>query len=246
LASALGERPLEQLPERRRFAEMWQSAEREYWNAVERVLGTTHSRLSEAVAVRCAIDALPRGSLLGVGNSLPVRDVDAFVAPGHGPFRVWSQRGVNGIDGLISAAAGAADAAGIPSLLLLGDVSFFHDLGGLACVRNLQVPLALTVIDNGGGQIFGDLPVAERLSTNPELERYWLTPPGLDLRHAAALFQIEYARAEDAISLEHALREAFARNGCTLIHAVVDPASARDARARIQKELASVLSRSDA
>jgi 2-succinyl-5-enolpyruvyl-6-hydroxy-3-cyclohexene-1-carboxylate synthase len=242
LLSATGKLP--DANERQAFSEQVRRAELEYWKAVERVLRIEKTVLTEAVAVRIAIEALPPGGLLGVGNSLPVRDVDAFVPPGHGPHRVWSQRGVNGIDGLVSAAAGAANAARVPSLVLLGDVSFFHDLGGLACMRGLKSPLALTVIDNGGGRIFGHLPLTERFAHQPELEHYWLTPPGLDLGHAAALFGIPYARAQDALSLERALCTAFAAEGCTLIHALVEPKSAYDAHAAIQEQLAAALASS--
>lgn len=222
---------------RRAFAARCARAEGVYWRVVERVLNeSSNEQLSEGAAVRAALDATPRGSWLGLGNSLPIRNVDAFVPPNSTPVaRVWSQRGVNGIDGLVSGAAGAAHAAIVPSLVILGDVSFLHDVGGLAAMRGLEVPLVLLVIDNGGGRIFDDLPVQQALTDQPELARFWLTPPDVDLRQAAALFRLPYARVERIPALKSAIQAAFAQRGCTLVHAVVGPDSSRLDRARIRQ-----------
>lgn len=229
---------------RQAFAARCRRAEGLYWQMVEEVLDeASGGELSEPAAVRVALEALPEGGLLGLGNSLPIRNVDAFVPPHSGNTRVWSQRGVNGIDGLVSGAAGAAQAAAVPSLALLGDVSLLHDVGGLAAARGLEAPLALLVLDNGGGRIFDELPVQKALAPEPALSRFWLTPPNADLRHAAALFQLRYARAEDTQSLRAALRAAYSERGCTLIHAVVGKESARRSRARIRVRFDEALER---
>src|SRR5213596_1562075 len=81
----------------------------------------------EPEAVRLALESIPAGGLLVLGNSLPVRLVDSFVRAGGTRVRVASQRGANGIDGLVAGAAGSALAARCPTLLLLGDVSLAHD-----------------------------------------------------------------------------------------------------------------------
>jgi 2-succinyl-5-enolpyruvyl-6-hydroxy-3-cyclohexene-1-carboxylate synthase len=235
---------LEHSARRRAFAERCRRAEAIYWRIVEEVLAEpAGDELSEPVAVRVALDALPQSGLLGLGNSLPIRSVDAFVPPRSGGARVWCQRGVNGIDGLVSGAAGAAQAAAVPSLALLGDVSLLHDLGGLAATRGLELPLALLVLDNGGGRIFDELPVQKSLAAEPSLARFWLTPPNVDFRHAAALFQLRYARAEDPASLREALLTAFEKRGCTLVHAVVGTDSARRCKARIRVRLDEALER---
>jgi 2-succinyl-5-enolpyruvyl-6-hydroxy-3-cyclohexene-1-carboxylate synthase len=155
---------------------------------------------SEGAAVRAVVDALPRGAVLALGNSLPIREVDRFVPPGDRGLTVWSQRGANGIDGLVSGAAGAAAAAGRPTTLLLGDVSFAHDIGGLRTLRALPAPLTVVVLDNGGGRIFERLPIAGTLADDPALEA-WLTPPGVDVEAATAAFGLPFARADDRVSL---------------------------------------------
>lgn len=221
---------------RSEFGEAWRQADATYFRLAAE-LGSG-SALDEPAAVRAALAALPPVGGLALGNSLPIRDVDAFVPPRAGSLRVWSQRGLNGIDGLVSGAIGAAGAAGIPSLALIGDVSFLHDLGGLSLGRSLAAPLALVVIDNGGGRIFEHLPLASLLAAEPSLARFWTTPQTLELRHAAALFELGFASPESPSELELAVRTALERPGCTLIHARVPADSARLAALRLREQLA--------
>jgi 2-succinyl-5-enolpyruvyl-6-hydroxy-3-cyclohexene-1-carboxylate synthase len=187
--------------------------------------------------VRAAVESMPPGSLLVVGNSLPVRLLDAFVPAGARSVRVASQRGANGIDGLVSGAAGAALAAGDPTLLLLGDVSLAHDLGGLAAARLVKSPLVVLVVDNGGGRIFDQLPVAKLYAGRPERAELWLTPPHLELEHAGPLFGIPYAAPASLDELRAALRRGFEHAGATLVHVRVAPQSAQSALQRIKAEL---------
>ncbi len=182
--------------------------------------------LSEAAAVRILVGSMHRGDLLAAGNSLSIRHLDAWAAGGGPAIEVLSQRGVSGIDGLVAGAAGACSAAGRSTALLLGDVSFAHDLGGLAAARGLEAPLLIVVLDNAGGRIFDHLPVASRL---PELMPHFTTPPGLDIEAAARAYGHAFARVESADGLRGALAEGRARAGATVIRVVVPP---EDAAAR--------------
>jgi 2-succinyl-5-enolpyruvyl-6-hydroxy-3-cyclohexene-1-carboxylate synthase len=141
---------------------------------------------------------------------------------------VVSQRGTNGIDGIVSGAAGTSVAVGRPTLLLVGDVSFVHDLGGLAAVRLAKAPLAIVVIDNDGGRIFDELPVARLFGSHPKRAELWLTPPGLSLSHAAGLFGLPYVAPQSVPELRTAAESALERLGATIIHVRVLPHSARD------------------
>ena len=189
------------------------------WAAVEdALLSGPPERSGEALAVRRAVEAIPPGGLLMLGNSLPVREVDAYVRASARELGVLSQRGTNGIDGLVSGAAGAALASKKPTLLLIGDVSFAHDLGGIAAVRRVETPLVLCVLDNGGGRIFDQLPVARLYGEQPALGELWLTPPRLAFEHAAELFGIPFASASTPEGLARELQAAFARPGATLLH----------------------------
>jgi 2-succinyl-5-enolpyruvyl-6-hydroxy-3-cyclohexene-1-carboxylate synthase len=186
------------------------------------------SELSEGSAVRAALDALPDGALLIAGNSLPLRDIDAYAPSRPLAAVVLSQRGANGIDGLVAGAAGAASALGKPALLLVGDVSLLHDLNSLAIAAKLDTPLAIAVLDNAGGRIFEQLPVARLLEADPKAAELWLTPPGLELEHAARLFGIGYAAPRSAAEVRSAVAAALEQRSATLLRIQVGKRSARE------------------
>jgi 2-succinyl-5-enolpyruvyl-6-hydroxy-3-cyclohexene-1-carboxylate synthase len=191
----------------------------------------------EAEMVRAAVASVPAHSVLVLGNSLPVRLVDAFVAAQARALTVVSQRGANGIDGLVAGAAGSAVAANQPTLLLLGDVSLAHDLGGLAAARLARVPFVVLVLDNEGGRIFDTLPVAKLYADRPERAEFWLTPPRVSFEHAAAAFGLPYAAPNSPAELAAVLARAFAENGPTLVHVRVSPGSAQATLKKIKTEL---------
>ncbi len=89
---------------------------------------------------------------------MPVRDLDAFLTTGDVRVRCLANRGVNGIDGVVSTALGAAAADAGPVLLVVGDVSFVHDLNALVAARLQPLSATIVVIDNDGGGIFSFLP----------------------------------------------------------------------------------------
>jgi 2-succinyl-5-enolpyruvyl-6-hydroxy-3-cyclohexene-1-carboxylate synthase len=193
--------------------------------------------LAEGTAVASIAQALPDGAQWMLGNSLPIRDVDAYVSAAA-EVVVLSQRGANGIDGLISGAAGSALGTQRPTLLLLGDVSLIHDLGGLAVARLSRTPLVLAVIDNAGGRIFDQLPVRDLYGSEPVVARFWHTSPACDFEHAARLFGLPYAAPAGAEALAAATHEALRRNSATLLHVRVGPDSARTVRERVLARLA--------
>ena len=223
--------------ERRAFRGTWRDANREAWVAVDRELARSTAVLNEARAVRSVLDHLPDPCLLMLGNSLPIREVDAYVPSGQRRVRVLSQRGANGIDGLISGAAGAASLSREATVLLLGDVSFLHDVGGLAVAREAQGPFTIVVIDNGGGRIFEQLPIYAQLREHSDASRFWLTPPSVDLAHAAALYGYRYARVSEDSAIAGALTRATTEPGVCVVHIIVDGASAREAEARVRADL---------
>ena len=159
-----------------------------------------------------AREAAVAAELLYVSSSMPVRDVDAF-APRRG--RVLANRGLNGIDGVISSAAGAAAVTGARTVALAGDLALLHDLGGLVAAARLGVPLTVICVNNDGGGIFHFLPVAEHA---PRFEELFATPHGLDLSGAARLCGARFAQVSDP----RALRGALEGSGLRLIEARTD------------------------
>ena len=145
----------------------------------------------EPKALAALADAVPDDALLWVSSSMPVRDVEAFFPQSAKPLRFLANRGANGIDGVVSSAAGAALASGRPTFLLTGELALLHDVGGLLAARRAGAELTVLCLNNGGGGIFDFLPVAEH--ADAELyERHIATPAGVDLERVAALAGIPY------------------------------------------------------
>ncbi len=183
---------------------------------------TSGEALSEGSIVRALVASCPAGAILAIGNSTPVRDLDAYCPANERDLRVLHQRGASGIDGLVSGAAGARSASTAPVALLLGDLSLLHDLTGLALLRRLDAPFVAVVVQNGGGRIFDHLPIAESWDPGP-FEHYFATPEPVRFNHAAAAFGVTYARAETSAELAAALTAAWSAAGSTLIEAVAPP-----------------------
>jgi 2-succinyl-5-enolpyruvyl-6-hydroxy-3-cyclohexene-1-carboxylate synthase len=178
----------------------------------------------ELRAILALLDALPSGSRLVIGNSLPIRELDLVASPNQ-TVSICSEalRGASGIDGVLSTAAGFALANDRTTTLVIGDISFLHDIGGLWACRAVSAPLAIVVINNGGGRIFEQLPVARAVSR--EALAHWTTPQCLDLSAAARLYGLPYLRADCASALSDAVAESHTRPGATLIEVVVPPDS---------------------
>ena len=210
------------------YTRTWREADAAAADALAAALAAhavAHTGLAaEHAMVGAAIAAVPDGAQLVLGNSLPVRVADEIAAGGR-DLSVLTQRGAAGIDGLVAGAAGAA-ARGGATVLVLGDVSFAHDVGALACARGL--PLAIVVVDNGGGRIFDQLPVAGCDLPGDAFERLWRTPPALDPVAAARAFGIDAAVVRDPDEMAAAVRRAGAAP--IVIHAPVAPESAATIR----------------
>lgn len=134
-------------------------------------------------------EALPAGTTLVAGNSMPVRDLDSFTVSDAKPLRFISNRGANGIDGVNSTALGVAAAGGGPTVLVIGDLSFYHDLTGLWAARRHGLDLTVVLINNNGGGIFHYLPQA----AHEDIFETWFGTPGdMEFEHAVRLFGGHY------------------------------------------------------
>jgi 2-succinyl-5-enolpyruvyl-6-hydroxy-3-cyclohexene-1-carboxylate synthase len=127
---------------------------------------------------------LPDGAIVWLSSSMPVRDVEACFPQSAKRLRFLANRGANGIDGVVSSAAGAALATDRPTWLLTGELALLHDVGGLLAARRAGADLHVVCLNNGGGAIFDFLPVAGE--AEPALyERHIATPAGVDLKAIA-------------------------------------------------------------
>lgn len=151
----------------------------------------------DAAAAATAVTALPDDGNLFVGNSLPVRHVDQFAQPDTKRVHVYGNRGASGIDGVMSSALGVAAAErNRPMLLLIGDVSSYHDMNGLLAVNRYGLDnVTVVLLNNGGGGVFRRLPISR---DNARFEELFLTPPGLDFSLAAEMYGLDFVRIQGA------------------------------------------------
>ena len=138
--------------------------------------------------------SLPEGALLWVSSSMPIRDMEAFFPVTSNPLRILANRGANGIDGVVSSAAGAALATGGRGWLLTGELALLHDIGGLLAARRAGAELTIVCANNGGGGIFDFLPLAEH-GAGETFEEHVITPSGVDLARVAELAGLEHRTA---------------------------------------------------
>jgi 2-succinyl-5-enolpyruvyl-6-hydroxy-3-cyclohexene-1-carboxylate synthase len=136
---------------------------------------------------------LPAGTPVSVANSMPIRDME-FVWPANDQeYRVFFNRGANGIDGTLSTALGVAH-GGVPSVLLTGDLALLHDSNGFLITPRLKGSLTIVLINNRGGGIFEHLPVAQ---FDPIFEEFFATPQEIDFALLCAAHGVEHVHVED-------------------------------------------------
>ena len=184
------------------FAAAWLDADRDVREAIDARLGALDEQSEPGVWLALG-RALRDGDSVLAASSMPVRDLEAFMRPGPEGVRFVSNRGANGIDGLVSTAAGVASGSGARTWAVLGDLALLHDLGGLALARE-AADLRLIVVDNSGGGIFHFLPQAEAMPPE-EFEALLGTPAGTNLTRAAELFGLSVAAPADPQELDEAL-----------------------------------------
>ncbi len=184
--------------------------------------------MTEADAFAALGETLRDGDLVFLGNSLPIRVAETFLQSRR-RYQCASQRGVNGIDGLVAGGVGMALAHPGRTLLVLGDVSALHDLGSLQLVASQRPNLVVCILDNRGGRIFDGLPVA-RAATDLTP---WTTPHDHDLAAVSRAFGLPTWTAATRAELDAALAAA-PSVGPSVLVCNVDPGGAQRVYAHLQ------------
>ena len=180
--------------------------------AVETILRHVAEGKCELSAISRILSCVPLGASIMLSNSMIVRDADISLQTLKKGISVVSNRGANGIDGVISTGVGVSMAGDGPCLVLVGDVAAAHDVGGLIAAGRLQTDVIIVVIDNGGGAIFSFLPVAEKIEFGNFTDLF-TTPHGTNLHGIAESVGIESAVMESMPEIEQLLTKAFSSKG---------------------------------
>jgi 2-succinyl-5-enolpyruvyl-6-hydroxy-3-cyclohexene-1-carboxylate synthase len=171
----------------------------------------------EGGIIRILQDTLPPESCLAVANSMPIYCTDCFLEARAQKIKVLGKRGTNGIDGTVSAALGMA-VSGEPTVLLTGDLAFFHDLNGLLMGKTHGLHLVIVLLNNNGGGIFNHLPQR----TLKEFEYLFRTPHNVNFSGLSTLYGIAYDRAGNYEAFRRLLDQALSSGGIRLIEVPLD------------------------
>lgn len=176
----------------------------------------------EGAFVRRVVELAPAESCLFVANSMSVRALDTFYLKSNKHLAVLCNRGLNGIDGTVSTALGAAQCFD-QTTLLVGDLSLLHDVNALALQRELRVQrtkggpapsIVIVLLNNNGGAIFDMLP---QQSSDSYFERLFLTPQDVNFAAIAQAFGVSYRGVDTVSEFDEAYRSLLGSPGISLI-----------------------------
>ncbi len=206
---------LEALPPVNRtvWRDEWVAAGKKAGAAISATLISTP--LHEGHIVRALAARLPDPAQVFVGSSMPIRAADSFWPLSKPLQRFYGNRGASGIDGLVSTGLGVATGRSeVPTVLLLGDLSVYHDMNGLWAIGRHGVKATVVVCDNNGGGVFNFLPQAQ----HPDVfEEIFATPLGLDFAQIARLYGLVYSPVTDRSGLEPAISDAIEKATPTMV-----------------------------
>lgn len=172
--------------EKSHVTEKWIEANNLFTTLIQKFVGV---RQDEGAYTSSLFDELPSDVDLISGSSMPIRDTDTFFRKTAKSIKIFANRGTNGIDGVVSTALGIQAHRQRPAYLLIGDLSFLHDVNGLIATRFHETDLTIVIMNNDGGGIFSYLPQA---TIERHYEDLFGTPTGLTFEHIAAMYDAEY------------------------------------------------------
>lgn len=200
-----------------KWLQMWQQLNENTRKIVTQTIEDIQE-LDEGKVVLELTKLLPNNSTLFVGNSMPIRDVDTFFHYNQKSIRVMANRGANGIDGVVSSALGASVYAE-NLFLIIGDLSFFHDLNGLLAAKMHHLNITIIVINNNGGGIFSFLPQA---GSAKNFENLFGTPIDIEFEYAVKMYGGNYKKVTNWNEFQDTILKAIETQGLNVIEVPTD------------------------
>ena len=196
-------------------------------------------------------------SALFLSNSMPVRDAEFFLYPTSsrtgGPTSVAVNRGASGIDGIISAASGYADASDDPTTLVIGDLASLHDLNAFHTLARSPVPsqksqtisssshsppLTTVIVNNDGGGIFSFLPIAKH-GNDVGFEEFFGTPTStFSFEKGAEAFGLPFETASSFADFKKSYKRSISTRAPGIVEAKV---AGREANVLVHAEITSLV-----
>ncbi len=191
----------------------------------------------EGAWIRRIVNAVPDGSRVFVSNSMPVRDLDCWGGKVSRKFSIMANRGISGIDGIVSTALGMSHnySGSSAHFLITGDLAFIHDVGGLAQQQRLPSALTIIVLNNQGGGIFNFLPVSQ---TEESLyQTYWETRHAYRLDSISNAFGCKYVKVDENADLTQLLETCSGTPGVTVMEIPVSGKRSRECALQFRRQV---------
>lgn len=192
------------------YVRVWQGIESNSREQLDKV--QEEPNLFEGRTIHMLQQMMPDEGQLLVANSMSIRDMDYFWATGRSQAMVYGNRGTNGIDGTVSTALGLST-NGKPTVMVTGDLSFFHDMNGLAIGKTHGMNLTIILHNNDGGGIFQYLPQ----KGTDDFDYLFNTPQGIDYSGLATMYGLDYVKVTTNAELEQAMQHYIGTEGIHLI-----------------------------
>lgn len=187
--------------------------------------------INSIALIDSCISLLPAGSNIYLSNSMPVRDFDSFSGISQKQFKIYFNRGASGIDGIIASAIGVSASQNKPTLLLIGDLAFQHDLSSLLLSQFVNSPLIIVLINNNGGGIFYNLPISKY---GKLFKEYFVTPQNRDFASLVKGFGIKYYQTISVAEFDKRLIGCLKKNEVSVIEIKVDENESINLRKKIR------------
>ena len=202
------------------FVQQWE----ELLMQVRQQTETYQPAYSQMAAVKC-FEAYVGDAVVHYANSTAIRLANIFAQ-----HPVWCNRGVNGIEGSLSTAAGFSVVTGGKVCCVIGDLSFFYDQNAL-WNQNLRGNLRILLLNNSKGGIFNMLPGLEQ---SPARDAFVAAEHHTSAEGICQQNNVNYLRAANMEEMKQGVD--------TLVHAesdrpiLLEVVTEADSDARIQKE----------
>jgi len=215
------------------WLKLWKDSGLIIFEKIQKIL-KSHSKLSNLHVVNYLIQNLPKDSHIHLSSSYAARDFDLLISPfyqsafSNGEVSVSMNRGVNGIDGVVSTAIGASLVNNKPTFAFLGDIAAIHDLNSFIIPKLEKTPdITFIISDNNGGGIFNTL----EQSGVEDFERVYGTPTDIDLSKLFNNLNIEVLEVNNINELSNLI---FKPSG---MKAIIVKIESRETEAQLRKEI---------
>lgn len=185
------------IPNNSEYLNKWKSLQQSFETKINTYFNTNNTFHDFSAIERC-LQHIPNNSILHLANSMSVRYVNYFNTKN---FLIQSNRGVSGIDGVISTSLGYSSVDSKLNTVICGDQAFFYDRNSF-WNNTKKDHLRIILINNKGGAIFG---MIDGPSKQKELAEAFIAPHETEANYWCEENNVEYYRCSNFDELDKAL-----------------------------------------